>query len=29
MISIVIITGATAIGTQLRTYFQEMIAPFL
>jgi Flp pilus assembly pilin Flp len=29
MISILIITGASAIGTQMRTYFQAMIAPFL
>jgi len=29
MISILIVTGVTTIGTKLLTYFQEVIAPYL
>jgi Flp pilus assembly pilin Flp len=29
MISIMIVAGATQIGTQLKTYFEQMIVPFL
>jgi len=28
-ISIVILAGATSIGTQVKTFFEEMVVPFL